>query len=96
MSSIQEIFQQVAKMQWSDYLDIIVVAFLLYRIIPLIWATGTARVAKAVVVIVVVAWLTGVLKLYTLKFFFDQFLQMLRGGPWQEEAEILGKTLCLS
>lgn len=76
MSSIQEIFQQVTKMQWSDYLDIIVVAFLLYRILPLIRATGTARVAKAVVVIVVVAWLTGVLKLYTLKFFFDQFLQI--------------------
>ena len=75
-SSIQEIFQQVAKMQWSDYLDIIVVAFLLYRILPLIRATGTARIAKAVVVIVVVAWLTGVLKLYTLKFFFDQFLQI--------------------
>ncbi len=76
MSSIQELFQQVTKMQWSDYLDIIVVAFLLYRILPLIRATGTARVAKAVVVIVVVAWLTGVLKLYTLEFIFDQFLQI--------------------
>ena len=76
MNSIQEIFQQFTKMQWSDYLDIIIVAYLLYRLLPLIRTTGTARVAKAVVTIIVIAALTNALNLYTLSFILNQFLQI--------------------
>ena len=76
MNAIQEFFQQVARMKWSDYLDIIIVAYLLYRLLPLIRTTGTARVAKAVVAIVVMAALTEALELYTLSFIFNQFLQI--------------------
>lgn len=76
MNSIQEFFQQVARMKWSDYLDIIIVAYLLYRILPLIRTTGTARVAKAVVAIVIIAALTEAMKLYTLSFILNQFLQI--------------------
>ena len=28
--------QQILKMQWSDYLDILVVAFLIYKLLPLL------------------------------------------------------------
>ena len=76
MNVIQEILQLVAGMQWSDYLDIIIVAFLLYKIFPMIRSTGTSRIARVVVIVIVVAWLTGVLKLYTMSFIFDQFLQV--------------------
>lgn len=76
MSVIQDLLQQVTKMRWSDYLDIIIVAYLLYRILPLIRTTGTMRVAKAVVAIVIVAWLTDVLELHTISFILDQFLQV--------------------
>ena len=76
MNSIQEFLQQLTKMTWSDYLDIIIVAYLLYRIMPLIRTTGTARVAKAVVVIIVVAWITEAWKLHTISFILDQFLQV--------------------
>ena len=76
MDSIQNVLQQLAKMQWSDYLDIIIVAYLLYRILPLIRTTGTARVAKAIVAILVIAWITDFLNLYTLSFIINQFLQI--------------------
>lgn len=76
MNGIQEFFQQLARMKWSDYVDIIIVAYLLYRILPLIRTTGTARVAKAVVAIVIVAALTEALDLYTLSFILNQFLQI--------------------
>ena len=76
MESIQGLLQQLTKMRWSDYLDIIIVAYLLYRILPLIRTTGTMRVAKAVVAIIIAAWLTAVLELHTLSFIFDQFLQI--------------------
>ena len=76
MDRFQEIIQQIIGMRWSDYLDIIIVAYLLYKIMPLIRTTGTARVAKAVVTIIVIAGITDVLDLYALNFVLNQFLQI--------------------
>ncbi len=76
MDGLQNVLQQLAKMQWSDYLDIIIVAYLLYRILPFIRTTGTARVAKAIFAIIVIAGVTDLLNLYTLNFIINQFLQI--------------------
>ncbi len=76
MGSIQDFFQQVTRMQWSDYLDIIIVAYLLYKVLPYIRTTGTARVATAMVAIIVLAWVTDAWKLHTLSFILNQFLQV--------------------
>ena len=76
MENIQEFLQQLTRMKWSDYLDIIIVAYLLYRILPLIRTTGTARVAKAVVAIIVIAWITDAWDMHTISFILDQFLQV--------------------
>ena len=74
MQSLQTVIENVAGMQWSDYLDIIVVAYLIYRIIPFIRTPSTMRIAKAVVAVIVVSALTEVMHLYTLSFILDQFL----------------------
>ena len=74
MDSIQNIIQQLTRMQWSDYLDIIVVAFLIYRLLPLIKSPRTMRLVRVVVALVVIAWLTDVMHLYTLSWILDQFL----------------------
>ena len=76
MEGIQDFIQQVAKMKWSDYLDIIIVAYLLYRLIPLIRTTGTARIATAIAAIIVVAWITDMLNLFALSYILNQFLQV--------------------
>ena len=76
MEIILEFFQQLTKMQWSDYLDILIVAFLLYKIFPLARNTGSLRVVYVVVAVVVAASLTEVLHLYTLSFILNQFLQV--------------------
>lgn len=76
MDTVQELFQQLTKMQWSDYLDIVIVAYLLYRLFPLISTTGTSRVAKAIIGILIAAWLTDALNLYALSFIMEQFLQV--------------------
>ena len=68
------LLQQVAKIQFTDILDIIVVAFLIYMLLPLFRSTGTSRIAKVIVVVLVVAWLTDILELNTLRFILDQFL----------------------
>ena len=74
MHGIENIIQQLARMQWSDYLDIAVVAFLIYRLLPLIKTPSTVRVARVVVAAVVLAALTDALNLYTLNYILNQFL----------------------
>ena len=74
MQAIHEVFQQLTRMQWSDYLDIAVVAFLIYRLLPLIKTPSTVRVARVVVMAVVIAALTDALDLYTLNYILNQFL----------------------
>ena len=74
MESIQNLFQQLAKMQWSDYLDIILVAFIIYSLLPLLRTSSTMRIARAVLAVLVIAWLTDVLNLHTIHFLLDQIL----------------------
>ena len=68
--------QQLSMMKWTDYLDILIVAFLLFKLIPMFRSTNALRVARSIIAIIVVAWLTEVLELYTLSFIFNQFLQV--------------------
>ena len=43
MDAIQEFIKLVNRMQWSDYLDIFVVAFIIYKALPLLRSTGANR-----------------------------------------------------
>ena len=74
MNGIQGIVQQLTKMQWSDYLDIILVAVLIYKVMPLIKNRNTMRIARAVAAVLIIAWLTEELHLYTLSWILNQFL----------------------
>ena len=76
METVKALFQQLSMMEFSDYLDIAIVAYLLYRIFPLFRSSGTNRIAKAVATILIAAWLTDLLNLYTLSFIMEQFLQV--------------------
>ena len=76
MEALHNLLQQIMRMQWSDYLDIAVVAFLIYRLLPLLRTPSTIRVARAVLVVVVVAALTDVMHLYALRFIVNQFLSI--------------------
>ncbi len=74
MEGIQELMQQLAKMQWSDYLDIAVVAILIYKVLPLIKTPNTMRIARAVIGVLIIAWVTEWAHLYTLSWILNQFL----------------------
>lgn len=76
MNTIGALFQQIARMQWTDYLDIAIVAYLLYRLFPLVRTTGTSRIAKAIGAILLVAWLADLLNLYAFSFIMSQVLQV--------------------
>ena len=74
MERIETFFQTLSDMQWSDYLDIALVAYLIYLVLPLIRSNNTMRIARAVVAVVLIAWLTEVWHLYTLSFILNQFM----------------------
>lgn len=76
MEHLQALWSHIGKVQIADVLDIIIVAFIIYKIIPIFRSTNTARIAKVVVVILVISWLTGVAKLHTLNFILNQFLSI--------------------
>ena len=74
MISLQNWIQQFPTMRWSDILDIVLVAFLIYKLMPLFKIPSTMRIARAVLAVIVIAWLTEFLQLYTVNFILEQFM----------------------
>ena len=74
MEVVKVLLQYLSRMQWSDYLDIIVVAFLIYKLLPMIRTPSIMRIARTVLAIVVIAWATDAMKLHTISFILNQFL----------------------
>ncbi len=74
MEYIEALIGQLTRMKWSDYLDIIAVAFLIFWMLPLLRTTGTSRIGWVVVAVLVVSWLTDLLNLHTLNFILSQLL----------------------
>lgn len=76
MEHLQAIWKPLMGMRFFDYLDIIVVAFLIYKLLPVLKSTGTGKIARVVAAVVVVSWLTDLFDLYALNFILRQFLQV--------------------
>ena len=74
MEYLRELWSQIINIQITDILDIIIVAFLIYKLLPLLRSTGTMRIAKVVVTIIVIGWLTDIFRMHTLSYIINQFL----------------------
>ena len=74
MESLQNLVLTLTRMQWSDYLDIVVVAYLIYRLLPLVRTPAMMRLTRTVLALVIIAWLTDIMKLHTLNWILSQFL----------------------
>ena len=76
MTNFQNFIQTLARMQWSDYLDIFVVALLIYSILPLLRTPNVMKIARTVFALVLVAWLTGVMELHTINWILSRMLEI--------------------
>lgn len=65
---------QLRNMQWSDYLDILVVAFLIYKVLPLFRSAGTLQILKGIVAVLLIAWITDVLDMYAMHYMVEQVM----------------------
>ena len=71
---LQIILQRLTEMKWSDYLDILLVAYLFYRLLPLIHSNSAMRVVRVVGALLVIAWITDVAEMNALNFLLNQVL----------------------
>ena len=74
MEYLLTVWQQIQRMHFSDYLDIAIVAFLIYKLMPLLRSTGTAKIGGIVLTVIVIAGLTDLFDLHTLSYILNQFL----------------------
>ena len=72
--SVQGFLQKLATMQWNDYLDIFLVAYLLFRLIPTVRSSSMMRIVRTVLGVIILAAVTEALKLHTLNWLINQLL----------------------
>ena len=76
MEYLQTMWHQIQGVKITDILDILIVAFLIYKFLPLLKSTGTTRIAGVVVSLLVISWLTDFLNLHALNWILTQFLSV--------------------
>ncbi len=76
MDLYNTVINELTNMQWSDYLDIILVAYLIYRLLPLLRSAGSMKIVRAVLLVFVVFWLTDILNIYTMHFLLEQMMSV--------------------
>lgn len=76
MDFYNTLVHELSNMSWSDYLDIILVAYLIYRLLPLLRSAGVMKIVRAIVIGFVVYWLTDLLNIYMFHFLLDQMISV--------------------
>lgn len=80
MDSIISFFRDVLAMlptiKFMDIIDILLVTFVLYTLIMMIQTTGAARIAKSIVLLLVLAAVTKLLNMYLMSFLLDRVLEI--------------------
>lgn len=66
----------IRKIGITDVLDILIVAFLIYAALNMVRSTSTARVAKAVLILLLITWLTELFHLYVLNYLLSMVLEL--------------------
>lgn len=80
MSGIANFFQEALyafmSIRIKDVLDILIVAFIIYKIFDLVHSCSAARVAKAIVLLLLATWLTGLIGMEMLNFGLNKILEL--------------------
>lgn len=76
MEYIQMLIDNMPVVGWRDFLDVIIVAFLIYKLLPIFRSTGTSRIAWIIAVVLVVTWLTDIVELNALNFILRQMVSV--------------------
>ena len=73
---LNEIMTAFATIRLTDVLDILLVTFLFYKLITVIRSTRASRIAKAIVLFLLVTWVTSISRLNPLIFILSRLLEL--------------------
>ena len=76
MNFFDVMIHELTNMKWSDYLDIFIVAFLLYKLLPMLRSAGAMKIVRTVLVLGVLLWITDIMDMYTLHFLLQQVMSV--------------------
>ena len=80
MDAVINFFKEFSSMlptiKVMDIVDILVVAFLIYKVIMMVRSTSAARIAKSVLIILILAGVTQLLNMYLLNYILDKILEI--------------------
>ena len=80
MSAIRSFFQEmlyaIPTPNVMDVVDILVVAFIIYKVILLIRSTSASRVARSILLLLIVTWLTDVVHMYALNWIMTRIIEV--------------------
>ena len=66
----------IQNIGFADILDILIVAFLIYKISNLVRSTSAARIAKGIILILLITWLTDVFSFHVLNYILSNVLEL--------------------
>ena len=80
MDAVINFFKEFSSMlptiKVMDIVDILVVACLIYKVIMMVRSTSAARIAKSVLIILILAGVTQLLNMYLLNYILDKILEI--------------------
>lgn len=76
MDFYNTVIHELTNMRWSDCVDIIIVAYLIYRLLPLLRSAGTMKIVRAVFLVFAAYWLSDILNIYTIHYLLEQALSV--------------------
>ncbi len=76
LRAVSLFFSYIASIRPSDILDIIIIAFLIYKVLAFLSRTGSARVFRGIILLVLIMWLSNLLNLYVVSFIFGKTFQL--------------------
>ena len=80
MEAIINFFKEFAALvptiQIMDIVDVLVVAFVIYKVILMLQTTSSSRIAKSIVIILLLTALTSVLHMYLMNYLLDKILEI--------------------
>ena len=80
MDAVINFFKEFSSMlptiKVMDIVDILVVAFFIYKVIMMVRSTSAARIAKSVLIILILAGVTQLLNMYLLNYILDKILEI--------------------
>ena len=62
--------------RFTDVLDILIVAFLIYKLIGLIRKTNSMRLAKGIIVLLIILWLSGIFNLTMINYILRKGVEL--------------------